>query len=183
MLFLLFFNDVFTDQIGSAIPKMCWDASHQHSLGGGDFWVTGYQGMMDAISAALYNTTSTTSTAGASTASTDATSITAAASNDKLAIATTTSTPTATSAATSAAAAIATGAALAATSATSAAQGYPMVTEDNAEPYMGMVQGFLTLNAFKLSLAQANSPDLPATGRMSPAFPMVRFSYIVHFFQ
>jgi hypothetical protein len=53
------------------------------------------------------------------------------------------------------------------------AAGYPMVTEDNAEPYMGMVQGFLTLDAFKLSLAQTASADIPPDARMSPAYPMV----------
>lgn len=43
------------DQVGSAIPKLCWDSSHGHTLGGGNFWVTGYQAMMDAIATALYN--------------------------------------------------------------------------------------------------------------------------------
>ena len=42
------------DQIGSAIPKLCWDATHGHTLGGGNFWTTGYQAMMDAIAHSLY---------------------------------------------------------------------------------------------------------------------------------
>ena len=54
------------------------------------------------------------------------------------------------------------------------ATGYPMVTEDNAEPYMSMVQGFLTLDAFKTSLAQSASAEIPPSARMSPAYPMVR---------
>jgi hypothetical protein len=40
--------------VGSAIPKLCWDTTHGHTLGGGNFWATGYQAMMDAISASLY---------------------------------------------------------------------------------------------------------------------------------
>ena len=106
---------VYADQVGSAIPKLCWDSSHGHTMGGGNFWATGYQAMMDAISQSLYSPQRT---------------------------------PT-------------------------AQEGYPMVTEDNAEPYMGMVQGMLTLNAFKASLAQAPSASLPSTSRMNPAYPMV----------
>lgn len=29
---------VYIDQIGSAVPKQCWDTAHEHSLGNGDFW-------------------------------------------------------------------------------------------------------------------------------------------------
>ena len=117
-----------TDQIGSAIPKLCWDASHAHTLGGGDFWTEGYRAMMQAIDDRLY-------------------------SDDK-------STVTKTAAKS------------ASTRSPSACTAYPMVTEDNAEPYMSMVQGFLTLDAFKTSLAQSPVNTLQGP-RMSPAYPMV----------
>lgn len=57
----------------------------------------------------------------------------------------------------------------------------PMVTEDNAEPYLHMLQGFLTLNAFKDSLAQGTTGTLPSTSRLSPAFPMIYGGYYVGF--
>lgn len=41
--------------------------------------------------------------------------------------------------------------------ATGNGRGRPMVTEDNAEPYMNVIQGYLTLNAFKHSFGTANS--------------------------
>jgi hypothetical protein len=52
--------------------------------------------------------------------------------------------------------------------------GYPMVTEDNAEAYMSMIQGFLTLDAFKTSLAQRATAAMAPSARMTPAYPMVR---------
>jgi hypothetical protein len=52
--------------------------------------------------------------------------------------------------------------------------GYPMVTEDNAEAYMSMIQGFLTLDAFKTSLAQRTTSAMAPSARMTPAYPMVR---------
>jgi hypothetical protein len=52
--------------------------------------------------------------------------------------------------------------------------GYPMVTEDNAEAYMSMIQGFLTLDAFKTSLAQRTTAAMAPSARMTPAYPMVR---------
>jgi hypothetical protein len=49
-----------------------------------------------------------------------------------------------------------------------------MVTEDNAEAYMSMIQGFLTLDAFKTSLAQRTTAAMAPSARMTPAYPMVR---------
>jgi len=56
-----------------------------------------------------------------------------------------------------------------------------MVTEDNAEPYMNMVQGYLTLNAFKHSFSQSTTNALASTSRIAPAFPMVYGGYYVGF--
>ena len=124
------------------MPKLCWDASHGHTLGGGDFWTTGYAALMEAINKDLYDTTTTITTS-------------AAPAPVKVAEVTPTPTP----------------------KVQKASASYPMVTEDNAEPYMGMIQGFLTLNAFKGSLAQssnlASTDTLPIAPRVSPAFPMV----------
>jgi hypothetical protein len=54
LIMMIYRSIIRTDQIGSAIPKLCWDATHGHTLGGGNFWTTGYQAMMDAISSSLY---------------------------------------------------------------------------------------------------------------------------------
>ena len=40
---------VYIDQIASAVPKLCWDEVHEHSLGGGDFWNVGYEKMSSEI--------------------------------------------------------------------------------------------------------------------------------------
>eukprot|EP01061_Rhynchopus_euleeides_P041274 TRINITY_DN7162_c0_g1_i2.p1 TRINITY_DN7162_c0_g1~~TRINITY_DN7162_c0_g1_i2.p1 ORF type:complete len:906 (+),score=269.64 TRINITY_DN7162_c0_g1_i2:50-2719(+) len=39
-------DGVYLDQIASAGPRPCWDASHNHTLGGGSHWVSGYREMM-----------------------------------------------------------------------------------------------------------------------------------------
>jgi hypothetical protein len=95
---------VYIDQIGSAVQKFCWDSAHNHTLGGGDYWVKGYDAMMELI-------------------------------NERV------------------------------VAVAGSAHTRPMVTEDNAEPYMGMVQGLLSLNAFKAwfmgnnaDIAQNNAP-------------------------
>lgn len=56
----------------------------------------------------------------------------------------------------------------------------PMVTENNAEPYMSMVQGYLTLNAYK---AWYSADDIISSSApvLSPAFPMIYGGYYVGF--
>ena len=39
-------DGVYIDQIGAARPQLCFDASHGHPVGGGDFWVRGYEQML-----------------------------------------------------------------------------------------------------------------------------------------
>jgi hypothetical protein len=107
---------VYIDQIASAVPKLCWDSVHEHTLGGGDFWTEGYTKMMIEVQSRLKNTYTR-----------------------------------------------------------------PMVTEDNAEPYMNSVQGYLTLNAFKHSMAQSSNGVLSSTSRIAPAFPLVYGGYYVGF--
>ena len=43
---------VYIDQIAAAQPRLCFDASHGHNLGGGHWWTEGYWKMLDAIRAA-----------------------------------------------------------------------------------------------------------------------------------
>ncbi len=43
---------VYIDQIAAAQPRLCFDASHGHDLGGGHWWTEGYWKMLDAIRAA-----------------------------------------------------------------------------------------------------------------------------------
>ena len=58
----------------------------------------------------------------------------------------------------------------------------PIVTENNAEVYMDLLQGYLTLTAFKKSLAQSPTVGKVTTySHMSPAFPMVYGGYFVGF--
>ena len=45
-------NGVYIDQIAAASPRLCFDASHNHPLGGGHWWMEGYWKMLDAIRAA-----------------------------------------------------------------------------------------------------------------------------------
>ena len=45
-------NGVYIDQIAAASPRLCFDTSHAHPLGGGHWWIKGYWKMLDAIRAA-----------------------------------------------------------------------------------------------------------------------------------
>lgn len=45
-------NGVYIDQVAAAQPRLCFDASHGHALGGGHWWTEGYWKMLDAIRAA-----------------------------------------------------------------------------------------------------------------------------------
>ncbi len=42
-------SGVYIDQIAAAQPRLCFDASHGHPLGGGHWWMEGYWSMLDAI--------------------------------------------------------------------------------------------------------------------------------------
>jgi hypothetical protein len=43
---------VYIDQIAAASPRLCFDPSHAHPLGGGHWWTEGYWHMLDSIRAA-----------------------------------------------------------------------------------------------------------------------------------
>jgi hypothetical protein len=45
-------SGVYIDQIAAAAPRLCFDASHGHALGGGHWWTEGYWKMLDAIRSA-----------------------------------------------------------------------------------------------------------------------------------
>jgi hypothetical protein len=45
-------DGVYIDQIAAAGPRPCWDKTHNHTLGGGDHWVTGYAEMLRQARAA-----------------------------------------------------------------------------------------------------------------------------------
>lgn len=45
-------NGVYIDQVAAAQPRMCFDTSHAHALGGGHWWTEGYWKMLDSIRAA-----------------------------------------------------------------------------------------------------------------------------------
>ena len=45
-------DGVYIDQVGAAGPKPCFDPSHGHDLGGGDWWVGGYREMLTQSRAA-----------------------------------------------------------------------------------------------------------------------------------
>jgi hypothetical protein len=45
-------SGVYIDQIAAAQPRLCFDASHAHPLGGGHWWTEGYWQMLDTIRAA-----------------------------------------------------------------------------------------------------------------------------------
>ena len=45
-------DGVYIDQIAAAGPRPCWDPTHNHTLGGGDHWVTGYAEMLRQVRAA-----------------------------------------------------------------------------------------------------------------------------------
>ncbi|MHC4664870.1 MAG: DUF6259 domain-containing protein [Planctomycetota bacterium] len=42
-------SGVYIDQIAAAKPRLCFDVSHAHPLGGGHWWTEGYWKMLDAI--------------------------------------------------------------------------------------------------------------------------------------
>ncbi|MBT3288016.1 MAG: hypothetical protein HN380_11775, partial [Victivallales bacterium] len=44
-------NSIYLDQIGAARPRICFDPSHGHPLGGGRHWVDAYRTMMTPIKA------------------------------------------------------------------------------------------------------------------------------------
>eukprot|EP01059_Diplonema_ambulator_P003324 TRINITY_DN129_c2_g1_i1.p1 TRINITY_DN129_c2_g1~~TRINITY_DN129_c2_g1_i1.p1 ORF type:complete len:873 (+),score=189.57 TRINITY_DN129_c2_g1_i1:280-2619(+) len=48
-------NGVYIDQIAAAGPRPCWDNTHNHTLGGGDHWVTGYKQMLADVRAKVGN--------------------------------------------------------------------------------------------------------------------------------
>jgi hypothetical protein len=39
-------DGVYLDQIAAAGPRNCWDSSHNHTVGGGDYWVNGYRQLL-----------------------------------------------------------------------------------------------------------------------------------------
>ena len=45
-------SGVYIDQIAAAQPRLCFDASHAHPLGGGHWWTEGYWKLLDSIRAA-----------------------------------------------------------------------------------------------------------------------------------
>jgi hypothetical protein len=45
-------SGVYIDQIAAAAPRLCFDASHGHDLGGGHWWTEGYWSMLSAIRSA-----------------------------------------------------------------------------------------------------------------------------------
>ena len=44
-------NGVYIDQVACAAPQPCWNKSHGHALGGGDFWHKGYRKLMSDLRA------------------------------------------------------------------------------------------------------------------------------------
>ena len=40
---------MYIDQIAAAGPCACHDPTHNHTIGGGDHWVTGYTAMLDKV--------------------------------------------------------------------------------------------------------------------------------------
>lgn len=113
-------NGVYIDQIGAAVPKLCWESRHHHTLGGGEYWRKGYYAMMQAIR--------------------DVTDLKE-----------------------------------------SRYVKSPMVTEDNAEFAIDMMQGFLTLTAFRGTLATSKNGDTVNYKRSVNAFPAIYGGYYVGF--
>jgi len=44
---------VYIDQVGAAAPRLCMDPGHGHPLGGGDWWVRGYEAMLSRLRARI----------------------------------------------------------------------------------------------------------------------------------
>ncbi|WP_176012367.1 DUF6259 domain-containing protein [Victivallis sp. Marseille-Q1083] len=42
-------NGIYLDQIGQLMPGQCFDATHGHPLGGGNFWVEGYRELLTPL--------------------------------------------------------------------------------------------------------------------------------------
>ena len=42
-------NGIYLDQIGAAAPKLCFDPTHNHPIGGGRHWCDGYRAMLTPI--------------------------------------------------------------------------------------------------------------------------------------
>ena len=42
-------NGIYLDQIGAATPKLCFDPTHNHPIGGGRHWCDGYRAMLTPI--------------------------------------------------------------------------------------------------------------------------------------
>ncbi|MBR4900867.1 MAG: hypothetical protein IKZ46_07990 [Victivallales bacterium] len=42
-------NGIYLDQIGAAAPKLCFDPTHNHPIGGGHHWCDGYRAMLTPI--------------------------------------------------------------------------------------------------------------------------------------
>ena len=42
-------DGVYVDQVAAAGPRPCWDPSHNHTLGGGNHWTTGYVEMLRSM--------------------------------------------------------------------------------------------------------------------------------------
>ena len=144
-------SGVYIDQIGSAIPKLCWDKHHHHTLGGGNFWREGYLAMMNEIASATSKGTEKRRLAAVPVAVADK-------SKSK------------------------SGVEVVGGSTGSIA---PMVTEDNAEAYLDMMQGVLTLVAFRSHPTQSSSYNAVLQGNnykiLAPAFPVIYGGYYVGF--
>ena len=46
-------SGVYIDQVAAAGPRGCWDPTHQHTLGGGSYWVDGYRTLLDKARAGV----------------------------------------------------------------------------------------------------------------------------------
>lgn len=42
-------NGVYIDMIGAAAPRLCFNKSHGHPLGGGRWWINGYRAMLEKV--------------------------------------------------------------------------------------------------------------------------------------
>lgn len=137
-------SGVYIDQIGSAIPKLCWDKHHHHTLGGGNFWREGYLAMMNEIASVTSKGTEKRRLAD----EVDKSKSKSKRSEVDGSIA-------------------------------------PMVTEDNAEAYIDMMQGVLTLVAFRSHPSQSSSYNTVLQGNnykiLAPAFPVIYGGYYVGF--
>eukprot|EP01064_Diplonema_japonicum_P011675 TRINITY_DN19111_c0_g1_i1.p1 TRINITY_DN19111_c0_g1~~TRINITY_DN19111_c0_g1_i1.p1 ORF type:complete len:856 (+),score=104.11 TRINITY_DN19111_c0_g1_i1:31-2598(+) len=48
-------NGVYIDQIAAAGPRPCWDKTHNHTLGGGSHWVSGYKQLLNKVRSQVGN--------------------------------------------------------------------------------------------------------------------------------